>query len=502
MEDNNNNITLIFPTQLFNNIKYIETKDIYLIEEPIFFTKYNFHKIKLSYHRATMKYYYDYLKKKLKNHNIKYIDFHKVNDKFYKDLIEKNINIYILNPTDHPLTDKLKKIYKNRLIILPTQNFLLNDNDIEYLKNNIFSKSYNHNAFYIYQRTKLDILMKNNKPEGGKWSFDDENRKKLPNNSSFILPKIPKIINNKYTKEAINYVNNHFDNNYGDNKDNFIYPINYKDSIKWLDNFLHNKLNNFGTYEDAISENDVFIFHSILSPMMNIGLLTDTIVINRTMDYYNKVKSKSESKIKIQNIEGFIRQICGWRNYIYCIYMIEKPVLHISNSDTDNKSYHKLWTGNTNMYPIDSIITNKILTYGYCHHIERLMVLGNYMKLCMIPNDLIYRMFMEWHIDSFEWVMWGNIYGMVLSEIKIMKKNYIASSNYIFKMSNFKNIDNWSEIFNCLYYNYISKNIDILQNDYGLRFQISLWKKKPLEDKKNIISIAENYLKLLNKKKK
>ena len=108
---------------------------------------------------------------------------------------------------------------------------------------------------------------------------------------------------------------------------------------------------------------------------------------------------------------------------------------------------------------------------------------------------------MEWSIDAYDWVMWGNVYGMVLNEIKIMKKNYIASSNYILKMSNFKD-ESWCKIFNCLYYNYISKNIDILKNDYGLRFQLSIWKKKSLENKKEIINIAENYIKLLNKDNK
>ena len=487
----NDNITFIFPTQLFQNIKYIKTKNIYLIEEPIFFTKYNFHKMKLTYHRATMKCYYDYLKKKLKDHNIKYIDFFKIDDNFYKDI--KNENIYILNPTDHPLTDKLIKIYKNRLIILPTQNFLLNDIDIDFLEKNIFKKSYNHNAFYIYHRKKLDILInsKSNKPEGGKWSFDEENRNKLPNNIK--LPLIPKTINNKYTKEATKYVNKYFNNNYGEI--NFIYPITHKECIKWLDNFLHSKLDNFGIYEDAISEDDVFIYHSILSPMMNIGLLTDLIVVNRTIDYYNNFKSK----IAIQNIEGFIRQIIGWRNYIFSIYMIEKPIIKISKSTSENKIYDKLWNGTTNIYPIDSILKNKIIPYAYFHHIERLMIFGNFMKLCIINNDQIYRMFMEWSVDSTEWVMYGNVYGMVLNEIKIMKKNYIASSNYIFKMSNFKNIDNWSEIFNCLYYNYIYKNFEILKSDYGLRFQISLWSKKSIEDKQKIIKVAQNYINLLNK---
>ena len=485
-----NNITFIFPTQLFKNIKYIETKHIYLIEEPIYFTNYNFHKMKLAYHRATMKCYYDYLKKKLKNHNIKYFNFFQVDNNFYKDI--KNKNIYMLNPVDHQLTDKLKKIFKDRLIIQPTQNFLLNDEDIEYIKNNIFNKSYNHRLFYIYQRKKLNILInKNEEPDGNKWSFDEENREKLPNN--IVLPEIPKIINNKYTKEAINYVNNYFNNNYGEI--NFIYPINHKNCITWLDNFLKNKLYNFGLYEDAVSENDAFIFHSILTPMMNIGLLIDTFVIDQTMKFYNQHKKK----INIQNIEGFIRQILGWRNFIYSVYIIEKPILKI-NISKNSIQYHKFWNGTTNMYPIDTIIKNKIIPYSYFNHIERLMYLGNFMKLCMLDDMEIYKLFMEWTIDAYNWVMYGNVFGMVLNKVKIMKKNYIASSNYILKMSNFKNVDNWSETFNCLYYNYIAKNIDILKSDYGLRFQLSVWKKKSLDDKNKIIKIANNFIKMLNEK--
>jgi len=488
MNNIDTDLTLIFPTQLFYDIKYIKTKNIYLIEEQIYFTNYNYHKMKLAYHRATMKYYYDYLKKKLKNHNIKYIDFHKIDNKFYEDI--KNKNIYINNPIEHQLTDKLKKIFKNRLTILQTPNFLLNDIEIDYIKNNIFKKSYNHRLFYIYQRKKLNILINEKlEPYGNKWSFDDENRKKLPNKIN--IPSIPKIINNKYTKEAIKYINKYFNNNYGEI--NFIYPINYKNSLIWLDNFLQHKLFNFGLYEDAVTEKDVFIFHSVLSPMMNIGLLTDKIVIDHTMKFYNLNKKK----INIQNIEGFIRQIIGWRNFIYSIYMIEKPIINTKLSTSDKLD--KFWTGNTNMYPIDSIIKNKIIPYAYCHHIERLMYLGNFLKLCMMKDAEIYKLFMEWTIDAYNWVMWGNVYGMVLNQIKIMKKNYIASSNYILKMSDFKNNNdnNWCKIFNCLYYNYISENIDILKKDYGLAFQISIWKKKTPNEKKEIHKIATNFIKSL-----
>jgi len=474
-------IFLLFPTQLYKQTKCIETKNIYLIEEPIYFTDFKFHKLKLAYHRATMKYYYDYLKKK--KYNVKYINFFDISHTFYK-----NINadkIYIYDPIEKKLLDKLIKMYKDRLIILPTQNFLVYS-DIDIIKDIFPNNNYSFNKFYIYYRKKFDILLdKNKNPIGGKWSYDEYNRKKVPNGTE--LPDTPKIIKNKYINEATKYVNEYFKDNYGEI--NFIYPITHKESEQWLNNFLKNKMYNFGEYQDAILENNPFMFHSILTPMMNNGLLIDDYVITKVINFYEK------NTVKIQNIEGFIRQIF-WRNYMFSIYMIEQPDLKINN--INNKLYYKLWEGTTNMFPIDSIIKTKILPYAYFHHIERLMIVGNYMKLCLLDSNLIYRMFMEWVIDSYNWVMFGNVYGMILNEIKIMKKNYIASSNYIFKMSDFKN-EEWSNIFDAIYYNYIFINYSKLTSDYGLRYQIAYIKKMSSENKNKLIITAKKYLTDLNK---
>jgi len=175
------------------------------------------------------------------------------------------------------------------------------------------------------------------------------------------------------------------------------------------------------------------------------------------------------------------------------IYMIENPIIKIKYEISI--IYDKLWNYKTNMYPIDSMIKTYILPYAYSHHITRLMYFGNFFKLCLLKNDIIYRWFMEAFIDAYSWVMYGNVYGMILNKIKIMTKNYIASSNYIFKMSNFKNINNWKEIFDALYYNYINENYEELKSDYGLRYQLVYWKKKT--NKQEIINIANNYIKKL-----
>jgi len=468
------NIVLIFPTQLFKDIDLLQNKQVYLIEEPIYFTNYNYHKLKLAYHRATMKYYYDYLKKnKIKT---EYYEFKNITYKFYQNL--KINKIYIYDPIEYELLDKLKKIYKDKLFIFPTINFLVYK-DIKLLKDTIFKDSYLFNKFYIYYRKKYKILVKlDEKPIGDKWSFDKNNRKKIPKNTK--LPILPKIINNKYTEEATNYINKYFNNNYGEI--NFIYPITHQDSERWFNKFLKYKMDNFGEYEDATIENHPFLFHSVITPMLNIGLLTDKIIIKKVLKH----------KSNIQNIEGFIRQIF-WRNYMMTIYMIENPIIKIKYEISI--IYDKLWNYKTNMYPIDSMIKTYILPYAYSHHITRLMYFGNFFKLCLLKNDIIYRWFMEAFIDAYSWVMYGNVYGMILNKIKIMTKNYIASSNYIFKMSNLKNINNWKEIFDALYYNYINENYEELKSDYGLRYQLVYWKKKT--NKQEIINIANNYIKKL-----
>ena len=186
-------IILIFPTQLFEDIKLLKDKLVYLIEEPLYFTYYNYHKLKIAYHRATMKYYFDYLKKN--NISVKYFEFNDITNHFYEHI--KSQKIYTYDPIEHELLNKLKNIYKSNLSILPTLNYLVYS-DIDYLKNSIFENNYLFNKFYIYYRKKFDILLKSDKtPIGNKWSFDKENRKKIP--QSLKLPKMPKIIRNKYT---------------------------------------------------------------------------------------------------------------------------------------------------------------------------------------------------------------------------------------------------------------------------------------------------------------
>lgn len=480
---------LIFPTQLYSDTSHLKSP-IYLIEEPRYFNDFAFHKLKLAYHRASMKKYYDLLKKK--KFNVKYIDCEKATS-FYKTIKSENEFINIFYPGDFPLQKKLENIFGKKLVILENINFLIKTNELEDIKKLIYKNTrYSHDEFYKYQRKKLSILIeKNDKPTGGKWSYDSENRLPLPSNID-VPDVVSKVKSDKYIKESIKYVNQNWSKNYG-SLDHFIYPIDSKSSKLWLKKFLEERLSKFGAYEDAVSEAEPFVFHSVLSPMMNIGLLTDEEVVTISYEYY----LDNKKSIPIESFEGFIRQVIGWRNYVYTLYILEGDKMRTSNQlKHNNKLNEKFWTGQTNMVPIDSII-NKIVKYSYAHHIERLMYLGNFMLLCQVNPDEVYRIFMEWTIDAYDWVMVPNVYGMSQFATPIMMtRPYFSSSNYINKMSTFKvkKNDNWSDTWDALYYNFIFKHKTLLKSNYAVARQVKHWDNKSELEQNIIKKKAKDYL--------
>lgn len=325
--------------------------------------------------------------------------------------------------------------------------------------------------------------MDKDKPEGGKWSYDEMNRLPLPKN--ITIPKVPKIKKDKYYHEALEYVEKHFPKNYGSTEE-WLYPINTKDALKWLECFMEKRLKSFGPYEDAISFSEPFLFHSVLSPMMNIGLLPDIYVVRIVDEYYRK------HSIPLQSYEGFIRQVIGWRNYVYSIYILE-PKMYNMNHLGHTRKLKDHWKDD--MEPINTII-EKINKYSYAHHIERLMFLSNWYLINMIKPKDVYRAFMEWTIDAYDWVMVPNVMGMgqYADGGMTMTRIYFSSSNYIIKMGGSKKGE-WSEIWDCIYYNFINKHYDLLKRNYATARQCAHWKKKTEKEKEIILKKATVYIK-------
>ena len=470
---------LLFPTQLYYKVDLKEFKEIFLIEEPRYFTDFHFHKLKLAYHRATMKKFYDHLKSKY--HRVNYVEFDRVTSGFYKSLKE----VTFFDPYDNPLHAKLHKLCK--CTVLPQQQFILTNEEIHENRHEFFKGKYRNDLFYKWMRQKTDIMVKNGKPEGGKWSYDTENRKSLPN--TIDIPELPHISSNKYIEEAVKYVETHFSKNYGSTEE-FIYPIDDKGAIQWLNHFLKYKLNDFGPYEDAVSTKEDFVFHSVLTPMMNIGLLRDEEVIEISYEYYQ------HHKISIASFEGFIRQILGWRTYVYSLYVLEGKEMMKSNQLKHTKKLSEKWWTGVDMEPIDFLI-QKIVKYSYVHHIERLMYLSNWMLMNYIHPKEVYRIFMEWTIDAYEWVMVPNVFGMgQFATDMMMTRPYFSSSNYILKMSNFKRGE-WCKVWDAVYYAFIHKHEKLLASNYATAMQVKHWHNKTKEEQKELLRVAKEYQKHL-----
>jgi deoxyribodipyrimidine photolyase-related protein len=454
----------IFPTQLFYTLKLDKKYNYYLIEEPRYFTDFKFNRIKLIYHRASMKCYYDHL---ISHHyNVEYIEYNDV-EKLYKTIKE----VTFIDPIDY----KIKKKLKMKCNILPDIQFLLSEKEIIDNKD-VFYKNgrYHNDLFYKFMRKKLNILMKDGKPIG-KWSYDSENRNPLPKN--IVVPDIKPIKENKYTKEAKEYIEKNFPNHYGEL--NHYYPIDRKGALKWLVQFFKERFKQFGNYEDAISE-EPFLFHSVLTPMLNIGLLLDHEVVDKAIEYYE------HHSIPIEDFEAFIRQVIGWRTYIYSIYRLEPEIIN-ENQLNHHKKITKDWWKGIGIEPIDDLI-QKINKYGYVHHIERLMVLGNWMLLNEIHPKEVYRIFMEWTVDAYDWVMVGNTVMTAYNSNKLMTRPYFSSSNYIIKMSHYKKGE-WSKEWDKQYYRFIHKHSEMLSKNYSTAILVKHWNNKSKEEQKEILTI-------------
>ena len=335
-------------------------------------------------------------------------------------------------------------------------------------------------------RKKLNILMNEDKPVGGKWSFDEENRKKLPKGLS--VPKIPKIKDSIYKEEIKNIILENFSNHPGE-LDGVNIPCTRKEAKKWLKSFLEERFTLFGDYEDAIDTNETFLFHSLLSPLLTIGLITPDEVIDQSLSYAKK------NKIPLNSLEGFIRQIIGWREFIKGVYDLKGVDQENSNYFNHSKKLKDCWyEGSTGIDPLDKAIKESI-DHGYTHHINRLMVIANIMNLAGVSPKEIYTWFMEMYLDSSEWVMVPNVFGMsTYADAGIMStKPYICGSNYLLKMSNFKRGD-WCEIVDGLYWSFISKHSEFFRSNPRLSLMTRSLDKMNKDKKERIFKIAEDFI--------
>ena len=484
-------VNLIFPNQLFKKNPLFEYNSYtFLIEENLYFKQYKFHKNKILFHRISMMKYKDFISNQFQT--IKYIESHKVESDIrilLEKLIEKGLKkVNYIDPCDNWLNKRLLS-FSDKLNLNCLESPLFLNSNSENLKFfNPDKSKFFQTSFYKQQRKKFNILIQDDKPVGGKWTFDDKNRKKYPKG------KIPPEINfplyeKKFLEDGEKYIEKYFKNNYGEINEKFTYPTDHITSENWLQEFLNFRFLEFGPYEDAIVKSEIILNHSLLSPLMNSGLLTPGFVIEEI------TKFATRNNTPINSFEGIVRQIIGWREFIRGIYIAKGTQERTTNYwKFDKKMPNTFYDAKTGIEPIDECI-KKVANTGYLHHIERLMVLGNFMFLCEINPDEVYKWFMEFFIDSYDWVMVPNVYGMSqFADGGLMStKPYISSSNYVMKMSNYKK-GNWQEIWDALYWRFIYKNQQFFKGNPRLSMMVITLNKMDKNKLEKHLNISENYL--------
>lgn len=478
-------VGIIFPNQLFEKHELLEIGlPLFLIEHPRFFTDFAFHKSKLVLHRATMKAYQAYLQNS--GHVVHYIDHNKVTSLAKLLKMKKVSSLHCYRPFDHELEKEIGQ-FRGETIFYESPLFL---SDYQWLKGQCTGKKqYRLHTFYTAQRKRLAILVQHGKPIGGRWSFDKDNREKMPD--SVVVPSVSKARTNAYVKEAVRYVQKHFKGNPGEITT--IYPSTFSAARLWYESFLNDRFKNFGAYQDSMVQGEAFLFHSLLSPILNIGLLTPRYVVDRALEY------AKIGGIPLNSLEGFIRQIIGWREFVAGMYQFQGKAQKRSNFFRLNKSIPPaFYQGSTGIMPVDDVI-EKVLKNAYAHHIERLMILGNCMLLCRISPHEVYRWFMELFIDSYDWVMVPNVYGMSqYADGGIMvTKPYISGARYILSMSDYQEGE-WSEIWTSLYWSFVTDYKGAIMTNYRLKpllMYLGKMKKETLGMHK---TRARNFLKNLS----
>ncbi|MEM1189319.1 MAG: cryptochrome/photolyase family protein [Pseudomonadota bacterium] len=452
---------IIWPHQLFLNHPGLAKVpgSIVLFEDPLFFgdEQYpmRFHRQKLWLHRASMQRYAKTLAKQHESVSIESYTadrgalfklLKKLQGQGCKTLLLAELSDFMAQKRLHQAAEELGL----QLEVLESPGWLNTREENEDWSSG--RKRWFMAEYYKHQRRRLEILMDGDEPAGGQWSFDEDNRKKVPKKLYPQIPSIPTVEHDGIDEDARHSINAQFPNAPG-SLETLHYPSSHQDAEAWLERFLKERFECFGAYEDAIVRGERWLWHGVLTPMLNTGLLTPRQVLERALAHADK------ADIPLNSVEGFVRQIIGWREFMRATYQdLGVPMRTTNHWEHLRPIPASFYDGSTGIDPIDDVI-QRVLETGYCHHIERLMVLGGFMFLCEFDPDRVYRWFMEMFIDSYDWVMVPNVYAMSQHADGglITTKPYFSGSNYIKKMSDWGRGD-WADTWDGLYWRFIWKH--------------------------------------------
>lgn len=483
-----------------------KNNDIILMCEVIEEAKYvKHHQKKIAYIFSAMRHFAEELKNQ--NYNVVYTKLDDKNNagsftsEVARAIKAHNItNVCITEPSEYRVLKDIglwQQKFKIDVSILTDDRFLCSKD--EFINWAGSRKQLTMEYFYREMRKKHSILMQDDKPVGDKWNFDSENRKTI--SAKEDIPK-PIIFNpDSITKEVIKLVDEKFSDHFGELTP-FELATTRADAILALKDFVENRLHNFGDYQDAMIEGEPILYHSFISFYINSGLLLPIECIKAAQREYHR------GNAPLNAVEGFIRQILGWREYIRGVYWLKMPGYADENFFAANRKLPELyWSGNTDMNCLSQCVS-ETKQNAYAHHIQRLMVLGNFALLIGVSPKELNEWFLIVYGDAYEWVELPNVSGMVLFADGgfLASKPYAAGGNYINKMSNYcknckykisKKTGEDACPFNYLYWNFMTTNRDKLKDNYRLAMIYKSYDKMTDEKKQTIKSDSEKFLKEL-----
>lgn len=496
-------LILILEDQLsetISSLRDLETDDTVVLMEILSQTnKVPHHRRKLAFIFSAMRHFSLLLDKKCCVHYLKIDDAANKHD--FIDNLQQ-----LLNNTTYDellLTESLEyglQLYFNKRLkelaipsrVLEDDRFLVSKK--EFRTHAAEAKTLKMENFYREVRKKTGYLMENGKPTGGKWNYDQENRSKYDGVTK--IPLRPNFKPDKITVEVLTAVNDQFPDRFG-SLDNFGEAVTRQQALECLEFFATKCLPHFGRFQDAMIAGESFGFHSRLSHLINCGLLLPTEVCERVLDEKNKAP--------LAAVEGFIRQVIGWREYIRGVYMLKMPDYINSNFFNAEKPLPDFfWTANCKMNCLKSVVEST-RSHAYSHHIQRLMITGNFALLAGISPVEVHEWYLAVYDDAYEWVELPNTLGMALYADggEMSTKPYCASGNYINKMSDFckgcsysvtKKLGKEACPFNYLYWYFLNKNRALLEQNRRLWMPYKNLDKKSETELAAIRESAESFL--------
>lgn len=335
-------------------------------------------------------------------------------------------------------------------------------------------------TFYRRERKRLDLLMNGGEPEGGSWNFDKENRESPE--SGHAYPEVPTFRQDKTTKEVREMVEREFPENFG-SLERFLWPVTRDQAEAFFEGFVTERLDLFGPYEDAIVTGERAMYHSLISPLVNLGLLDPLTMCEKAEEKYRS------GKARINSVEGFIRQIIGWREFMYRVYRLKMPdYIEMNHLEADLPLPDFYWTADTRMNCVSEAVRT-VVDYGINHHIQRLMVTGNFALIAGIDPQQVNEWYWFAYADGYEWVTTPNVVGMTLYADGgiVGTKPYAASANYINRMSDHcggcrfdpkKATGDDACPFNALYWDFLARNREEFEKNPRMNLVMSSLKKK------------------------